>query len=343
MTSRRHGEDSIRLYDFAKKYQENQNSSEMVKKQNATEEKVLSAQLDHLNNQKELAKKTMEKEIDLLRRNCLSARETSGKSRMSYQINRAVTLSSIESWRRENLSENERCLLLATPQSPSEESKPHFCNEIDSKDHGECCVTNVHAAQSSKQRENSTLDSRNNEKETTFVMTGNSTQVGTEISKNSSTKRQTRNFGLNTSASKTKLCFEDSLTPRFHLTNDGAENVERNGREKKQDCCRAQSHYLQALEARREAWSRTPTPFPKLEREKSGTLVHTNRVLADGRNNQLRFSRTMPHHLPHTQTSSRMTKCNPTGVATNDLRFKKLESLLVPIKPCSRQVHYKPF
>ena len=339
MTSRRRSEDSIRLYDFAKIYQENQNSSDMVKKQNATEEKVLSARLEYLNNQKELAKKTMEKEIDLVQRNSLSARETSGKSRMSYQMNRAVSMSSIESWRRENLFEKcERCLLLATPQSPSKESKPHCCNEINSKDDGECCVRNVHSAQSSKQRENLTLDSRNNEKETgssfqetTFVMTGNSTRVGSEISKNSSPKRQTRNFGLNTSASKTKLCFVDSSTPRFHLTNDGAENVERNGRQMKQNCCRAQSHYLQALEARREAWARTPTPFPRLEREKSlinGTLVHTNRLLADGRNNQLRFSRTMPR-LSHTPTSSRMTKCNPTGVATNDLRFKKLESLLV--------------
>ena len=341
MTSRRRGEDSIRLYDFAKKYQENQNSSEMVKKQNATEEKVLSTRLEYLNNQKELAKKTMEKEIDLVQRNSLSARETSGRSRVSYQMNRAASLSSIESWRRENLSEKcERCLLLATPQSPSKESKPHCCNEIDSKDNGECRVTNIHSAQSSKQRENLTLDLRNNEtgssfQETTFVMTGNSTRLSSEISKNSTPKRQTRNFGLNTSDSKTKLCFVDSSTPRFHLTNDGAENVERNGRQTKQNCCRAQSHYLQALEARREAWARTPTPFPRLERETSlinGTLVHTNRLLADGRNNQLRFSRTM-HRLSHTSlTSSVMTKCNPTGVAINDLRFKKLESLLVPIK-----------
>lgn len=333
MTLRRRGDDNARLYDFAKKYQENQNSSELVKKQNATEEKVLSARLAYLNNQKELIKKTMEKEIDLVRRNSLS--------RASYQMDRSASLPSAVASTRENLAElkRERCLLLVTPQSPSIVNRN--TNNAPSKEISRYCNGIYSMEQASKQRGNVEVEPSKNEKqtdscfqETTCVTTGKSTRVGFQINRSSSTKRHERNVSLKTVTSSSKVCCGDS-TPRCQLTNDEAENVERNDSlQMKQDRCHTSFYYSQALQARRQAWMRMPAPFPKLEREgrlTNETLVQTSRLATGGRNNQLRFSRTMSSHLSRTVTPRKTNSYNAIGVPSKDLRFKKLESLLVPI------------
>ena len=104
MSSRRRGED-MSLYDFAKKYQENQSSSDLVKKQNATEDKVLSARLEYLNNQKVLTMKTLEKEIDLIKRRKKYGWDGSRKhSVSSHHFDRASLPNTPRRWTKDNFS-----------------------------------------------------------------------------------------------------------------------------------------------------------------------------------------------------------------------------------------------
>lgn len=97
------GED-LSLYAFAKKYQENQNSSELVKKQNATEEKVLSAKLEYINNQQCLTMKTLEKEINMIKKRAIS----------SHHFDRAFLPNTPRKWNKHNFSPakfvNRNCL-----------------------------------------------------------------------------------------------------------------------------------------------------------------------------------------------------------------------------------------
>lgn len=102
MSSRRRGED-MSLYDFAKKYRENQSSSELVKKQNATEDKVLSARLEYLNNQKVLTMKTLEKEIDLIKRRKKYGWDSS-RTVSSHHFDRASLPNTPRRWTKDNFS-----------------------------------------------------------------------------------------------------------------------------------------------------------------------------------------------------------------------------------------------
>ena len=104
MSSRRRGED-MSLYDFAKKYQENQSSTELVKKQNASEDKVLSSRLEYLNNQKVLTMKTLEKEIDLIKRRKIYGWDGSRKNSVSsHHFDRASLPNTPRRWTKDNFS-----------------------------------------------------------------------------------------------------------------------------------------------------------------------------------------------------------------------------------------------
>jgi hypothetical protein len=104
MSSRRRAED-MGLYDFAKKYQENQSSSELVKKQNASEDKVLSARLEYLNNQEVLTMKTLEKEIDLIKRRKMYGWDGSRKNSVSsHHFDRASLPNTPRRWTKHNFS-----------------------------------------------------------------------------------------------------------------------------------------------------------------------------------------------------------------------------------------------
>ena len=97
--------EDLNLYDFAKKYQENQSSSELVKKQNATEDKVLSARLEYLNNQKILTMKTLEKEIDLIKKRKKYGWDNPKKDSLSsHHFDRASLPNTPRRWTKDNFS-----------------------------------------------------------------------------------------------------------------------------------------------------------------------------------------------------------------------------------------------
>ena len=123
MSSRRRGED-MRLYDFAKKYQENQSSTELVKKQNASEDKELSSRLEYLNNQKVLTMKTLEKEIDLIKRRKMYGWDGSRKNSVSsHHFDRASLPNTPRRWTKDNFSPAKFVKRESLPQSLSRKQK----------------------------------------------------------------------------------------------------------------------------------------------------------------------------------------------------------------------------
>ena len=128
MSSRRRGED-MSLYDFAKKYQENQSSTDLVKKQNASEDKVLSSRLEYLNNQKVLTMKTLEKEIDLIKRRKMYGWDGSRKNSVSsHHFDRASLPNTPRRWTKHNFSPAKFVKRESLPQSVSRKQKHRVRN-----------------------------------------------------------------------------------------------------------------------------------------------------------------------------------------------------------------------
>ena len=113
------------LYDFAKKYRENQSSSELVKKQNATEDKVLSARLEYLNNQKVLTMKTLEKEIDLIKRRKKYGWDSS-RTVSSHHFDRASLPNTPRRWTKDNFSPAKFVKRKSQPQLVSRNKQNHI-------------------------------------------------------------------------------------------------------------------------------------------------------------------------------------------------------------------------
>lgn len=336
--ARRRAEDNFRLYEFAKKYQENQNSSELIKKQNAAEEKVLSARLEYLNNRKELTKKTMEKEINLVRRKCSSGRESSRRILSSYQLDRTSLPNTPSSSRGCRSGKCARWLSL--PQLPSaniEITSSDYSNQID-KNERNVCRTDVPPVQTPQQHDHVAVNNEYNGKEANISLeetnhkVGNPTRVNSPTAKHSGHEKQTRNSFAWYNRTK-----PFGVGSTLNFTNDAIDDMrEIDGNQENQNTCKARSHSRGSMEARRQDWMRTPTPFPKqdnIECLLKSSSVLTNQALTDKWHKSLRYSRTM-------SDLGKLRLCNNTpqsyarnGVAAKDLRFKKLESVLVPIKP----------
>lgn len=354
MSTRRRNDDSVRLYDFAKKNQENQNSSDMVKKQNAAEEKVLLARLEYLNNQKQLTRRTMEKEIDLVKRSsCSSGRETSRKSLSSYQLHRSFSLSlpnTLPGSTRESLSTGkcEKCFVSQIASRKMDISSPYRCKTLERKsssginDSGADILTikssgikdsgaDVLSTQTAQQYGNLSLE---DDEEQDCV----SEETVSDVPNRNSTRSRNLSPNSNTTAGTRMLRgvrADSNMTSHF-TNNAWNENKREQISPMKQLLGQTRSNYSQAVETRRQEWMRTPTPFPKLGNKESlinRSLLQSGTTLvqsADRRNNQLRFSRTMTDLSKLTLRKTKSESCMH-GVAAKDLRFKKLESVLVPI------------
>lgn len=139
MVSRRRGED-LSLYDYAKKYQENQSSCELVKKQNASEDKALSGRLEYLNNQKVLTMKTLQKEINLIKRRSMYCRAAS-RNVSSHHFDRASLPNTPRRWNIHNFSPAKFVARKALTNKVSRKEK-HRIGAVNSNSTKDICEVN---------------------------------------------------------------------------------------------------------------------------------------------------------------------------------------------------------
>ena len=249
MSSRRFGEDNIRLYDFAKKYQENQNSTEMVKKQNAAEEKILTARLEYLNNQKELTKKNMEKEIELVRRNSSSGRDTFRKYLSPAQQNAVCTRQNTpDTLRRCNSAGKcERCLLLTSHSNKRLSwhcwNEPNISRGTNDEKYVGCRQYHEHEPTKNKQGIKYLLEETHNDNSLTSKL------------------RVEECDGVRTTDILRTACNGD-LELKSHFDTDETVEEARCTARHTEHTSHARTDISQAIQARRQEWMRTPTTVP---------------------------------------------------------------------------------
>lgn len=315
MSSRRRGED-MSLYDFAKKYRENQSSSELVKKQNATEDKVLSARLEYLNNQKVLTMKTLEKEIDLIKRRKKYGWD-SPRTVSSHHFDRASLPNTPRRWTKDNFSPAKFVKRKSQQQLVSRNKQnrtAHFMNTTDYN----TCETRIPSPKRNENEETLVKNRDLHVVNVTPTVNINSSIETLATDDNIPVIPVTPHTIEKTDEQKSNpILISKSIFPSTagrHHTPDKANN------QVFPSWSRYNTHHRQNLSKLQDS-RRTPTP----------RLEENNDQCINGFSVNLNLRQTRSHHADNTKLDD--TKYNqPLDLerGLKDLRFKNLESVLIP-------------
>lgn len=323
MSSRRRGED-MSLYDFAKKYQENQSSSELVKKQNASEDKVLSARLEYLNNQKVLTMKTLEKEIDLIKRRKMYGLD---RSVSSHHFDRASLPNTPRRWTKDNFSPAKfvKRKTLPHPVSRKQQHRTTGRNVI-SDTTGNICERNTPPSREQKDNEETLVDNGDchvvnvTEAVCSDIATLSTENITSEMILDSSEKSDENKPSVNPTLISKGIFLSNATLGRDNIrdkTNQAFPSWSR------------YSHKRLNLSKPKDM-RRTPTPCPD---EPEGNEQCQQCINGSSVNLNLRQIPSRFHHSDNIKLKLDNTKLNPLldlGGGLKDLRFKNLESVLIP-------------
>ena len=316
MSSRRRGED-MSLYDFAKKYRENQSSSELVKKQNATEDKVLSARLEYLNNQKVLTMKTLEKEIDLIKRRKKYGWD-SPRTVSSHHFDRASLPNTPRRWTKDNFSPAKFVKRKSQQQLVTKNKQDRAANFMNTTDANKACETHI---PSPKRNENDETLVQNRDLHVVNVtptvnINSSMETLATEnnipeIPVNSDTMEKTDQHKSN------PILISKSIFP----STAGRDHIpEKTNNQVFPSWSRYSTHQRQNLSKPQDS-KRTPTP----------RLEENNDHCINGFSVNLNLRQARSHHADNIKLDN--TKYNRSldlERGLTDLRFKNLESVLIP-------------
>jgi hypothetical protein len=310
MSSRRRGED-MSLYDFAKRYQENQNSSELVKKQNASEDKVLSARLEYLNNQKVLTMKNLEKEIDLIKRRKMYGWDSARKNSVSsHHFDRASLPNTPRRWTKDNFSPAKFVKRKSPPQPRKQKHRLTGRNIVSN------ITGNIYERKAIQQKENEETPINNDVVNVTQAESPNieTMPAENEIPETIMNVDSSEKADQNKSSPNSTLISKDIFSSNATVGRDTPDK-----------------HNTQAFPS----WSRYSHKNLSRPHDTMPEEPVKNRQCINGSsvNLNLRQTSSRSHHSNNIKLKLDNTKFNSLldlGGGLKDLRFKNLESVLIP-------------